>query len=403
MARLLIYLFPLLIDMALGCAWYVCTARRAAEPGATAGDVTWLLTLWAATYMVVCRLIGCILTERNAVGMVIVGSLSVTAVAGGFILVPGIGHMWWLLMLQAVAVALFFVPFQVFMKQASAGGESGIVRPTALYTASWSLGLAAGPSLGAWLWALWGWQAAYGINVAVGVATAAGIALLRRAGERPAEAPAAARSGCPASGALVVDCERDAPADRYRGQPDLIWLAWVGCGAGFVAIATIRALLPTATRIDGVSKTHLGMILAALALAHSLTALVLLPSRWWMYRPRGVLAFALFGLAGLALFATADGLASYYAAAVCFGIYSSGFCFYFVFHALVHPSKSASYVAVNEAVVGLTAIIGPFAGGRVADATSLAVPFWGAAALVAAAVVLQAAVHARHARRLPAQ
>ncbi|MFW6145704.1 MAG: MFS transporter [Planctomycetota bacterium] len=386
MARLLIYLFPLLIDMALGCAWYVCTARRAQQPGATASGPAVLLTLWAVTYMVVCRLIGYIVTPRNAATLLIAGGLSVSAVAAGFILIPGVGQMWWLLMAQAVAVALFFVPFQVFMKQVGSDGASGIIRPAALYTAAWSLGLASGPFVGALLWKYFDWPWAYGVNIAVGLLTVAGIALLRRSAERPAPA------------AVAIGDSPPTPADRYRGLPDLAWLAWVGSGAGFVGVALIRALLPTATETHGISETHLGMMLATLQVTHSIVAVGLLVSRWWMYRPRGVLGFALFGLAGLALFATAERAAVFYLAAVCFGVYSAGFCFYFVFHALVHPSRSATYVSVNEAVVGLTSIVGPLAGGWIADTTTLAVPFWVAAALVAGAVALQVIVHGRHAR-----
>ena len=391
MAKLLIYVFPMLIDMALGGVWVLCGLRRAEVLGASASDVTWLMVLWAGTYMVVTRLIGTILTDRNALGLVLAGSLSVSVVAAGFILVPAVEHMRWLLMLQAVATALFFVPFQVFMKQVAGGGKSGIVRPTALYTASWSLGFAFGPFVAVWLWHLVGWRWSYGVNIVIGLVTFVGILLLRRVGDAP-----------PAETA-----ERPAAADRYAGMPDFAWLAWVGCGAAFVAISAIRSLLPMATDggmtpVGGVTRTDVGMILATMALAHSIAAVTLLRSRFWMYRPAAIVGFALFGLAGLVLFATAGHLASYYVAAVCYGIYSATFSFYFVFHALVHPSKSPVYISTNEAVVGLASIIGPLGGGWIADATGvLAAPFWCAAGLLTLAVAVQAIVHARHAGALP--
>ena len=45
-----------------------------------------------------------------------------------------------------VAMAFFFVPFQVFMKDADqGGGEKSLTKAVALYTFSWSMGMGLGP------------------------------------------------------------------------------------------------------------------------------------------------------------------------------------------------------------------------------------------------------------------
>ena len=76
-----------------------------------------------------------------------------------------------------------------------------------------------------------------------------------------------------------------------------------------------------------------------------------------------------------------------------FGIYSGSFCFYLVFHALVHPNRAGRYVAVNEALVGLTGFLAPLAGGALADHCGSQYPYLVVAALTIAVTALQICVH----------
>ena len=74
----------------------------------------------------------------------------------------------------------------------------------------------------------------------------------------------------------------------------------------------------------------------------------------------------------------------------------SGFVFvYIAFHAMVHPERAGTYIGINEAIVGLTGILGPLAGGAIAVATGHATAFLVLAAAYAVALVVQTIVHAR--------
>jgi len=251
MTRFLIYLFPALIDMALGCVMLVAPVRMAAVEGSTALAVTMLPMAWAACYSVVCWIIRLIVNKRNAAWLTVAGSAGIALTAVLFIVYPQPMVMYTLMVPQAISTALFFVPFQVFMKSVEGDHDEGVVRSTALYTASWSVGLGAGPFVAGWMMTRWGWQSCMLLNIAIGLATAAGILLLKH------------------HAYAAHDDRRATPSDtRERGEndygrmPDLAWLGWVGSGVGFVVMAIYSSLLPKEAEMFGIPAFRLGIILA---------------------------------------------------------------------------------------------------------------------------------------------
>jgi hypothetical protein len=144
------------------------------------------------------------------------------------------------------------------------------------------------------------------------------------------------------------------------------------------------------------SKPELGAVLFIHCVGQAALAYALRRSRLWMYRPLPLIAFGLVGVIGLTLFAVARSAPLFYCAALCTGVYTGSTFFYLVFHSLVHPTRSARYVAINEAVVGMTGIVAPFSAGCVADGLGLPVSYVAVAVLIGLAVIAQGVLHARH-------
>ena len=95
----------------------------------------------------------------------------------------------------------------------------------------------------------------------------------------------------------------------------------------------------------------------------------------WMYAGKPLAAAGIVGVAGLALFGLAHSTVAYAGAAFLLGL-CSGFIFVYVaFHAMVHPERSGSYIGINEAIVGLSGILGPLAGGAIAVGTGHSIAF----------------------------
>lgn len=381
MVRFLIYLFPAVMDMIAASFLFICPMRLS-NSGAPPLAVAGVITLWAATYMVTCQLVGRFVTPANAAWMLVGSGLAAAGCSAAMVLFPAIGAIYYLMAIVGVILAFFFVPFQVFMKAVEHGKPEGVVRSASLYTFSWSMGFAAGPFVAGMLWDV-GWQWCHLGNVLGGVAVAGGVVLLRHLAHHQ-----------PAAMSHPTGERIDPPALPDRATlPDLAWLAWIAGGVGFLVQSLIRGVLPTTCKEIDIPESTQGTTLALISVTQGLVALTFLRSRRWMYRAAPVGMFGLIGLAGLLLFGSASRTWTLYCAAICTGVYSGGICFYLVYHSLVHPTRSARYVAVNESVVGICGIIGPALGGMLASADPLSAPYFAAGALIAIAAVLQVTVH----------
>jgi MFS family permease len=379
MVRLAVYSFAAAMDAILSSALFVCMVRLA-DMQASASTIASLMSVWASAYMFGSLLAGRLVTRRNA-GWILIGSCALSAaLSAGYILLPGVKAMFVLAALQGVATAFFFTPFQYFMKLLDTNQNKSITHSTGLYTFSWSMGYALGPFIAGLLWENVSWQSCHAFNGLLAIVMAVGIRRLKHLAE------------------TVPDGRADTPplADEYADMPDLAWMAWVFSGLGCAMMALVRGVFPKSAAVFEISKSGQGTALLILSTVQALVGLGLARGRRWMYRPMPIVLFAVCGLAGLALFASADSTLSFCLAAACFGIYSGSFYFYFVFHSLVHPTRAARYVSVNEAIVGLMSIVGPFIGGALFDALGLAAPYRAAMAVLVFAVLIQAGIHGRN-------
>lgn len=379
MIRFLIYLFPAMMDVVVGAVFFV-TAVRYSESGASSLTVTGVMATWAFIYSFCSLIAGRVVNHKNAAQIIMISGGAITLISICYIAVPALGMQYLWTALIGVATAFFFTPFQVFMKSLEHGEDGSVVRSTALYTFSWSFGMACGPFVCGYVWQNSGnWQWCHVLNAIMGLSIVFGIWKLNKYTHQHHEAVAAA--GKPSR------------TEDYSRMPDLAWLGWLAAGVGCITVAVVRSLFPVKAAFLELPKTDQGVILAIVSFTQAFIGLAFIRSKFWMYKPLPVALFSLAGLLGLLLFGLGSRTETFYAAAFFYGIYSGMFFFYLVFHSLVHPTKSSKYVATNEAVVGITTIIGPIAGGIIADKTNSSVPFYVAGILVLLVMAVQARVH----------
>lgn len=373
MTRFLIYLFPAIADVIVAASMFVCS-NRLADAGHSRTEVAMVFAAWAAVYIASNQIFAHLVTSRNAATMLIVANLLFTATAGAFVLIEGVWAVYAIMGVLAVASALFFLPFQVFMKAVEPDQHQGVVRSTAMYTFAWSLGFAGGPFIAGFIYQWFGWRWCFAFTGLLGLLTAYGIQRLKHhAKHHHSEAIAPSQSDTKLNG--------DSEAVNYHTMPDLAWLGWVVCGVGCLGIYSLLALLPSVGVAFAMPKSQIGSITALLYIVQALVGLSLLRSRTWMFRPAPVAGFATFGVVGLVGFSVSllpmiDGIdvltvplrtLGLYASVACYGVFSGSFFFRLVFHSLVHPHRSAKYVAVNETVVGICGVAGPVMAGLLAD------------------------------------
>ena len=390
MHRFLIYVFPAMMDIVVGSVLFVGPVRMA-ETGASATAVTCVLAAWAITYMFANLLIGHLITTRNAAAMLISSGFCMAACAAAFVIFSSVNALYVLMIFQAIATALFFAPFQVFMKAVEHGQPQGIVRPTACYTFAWSLGLALGSFTAGYVWQIGGWQWCHAINAVLALIISLGVFCLRHhAHQKPAPSDQDPQAPPPLSNGVI----------NYDKLPDLAWLGWIGAAVGCLTLYMICGVFPSTAFEHQIPKHHQGTIIALIGAIRALVALFFIRSRTWMYRALPVGLLSLTGVIGLALFGWGDSIGTYYLAAVAVGVYSACFYFIVVFYSLVHPSRSGRYVSINESIVGSCGFIGPVIGGLLADRFNMSTPYLVGAYAVIAAIILQIIVHRRNAPAL---
>ena len=388
---LLIYLLPAVGDLVVALLMFV-NAVRLARMGASASVVANSLTVWSVVYLATCVVAGRLVTLANAARLMTRAMTAMALLSLLFTFIPGVSGIYLLMGLAGVATCFFFVPFQVFMKAVDAGHDKPVTYSTGLYTFSWSMGFAAGPFVAGFLMELgtdtrtgldMGWKYACWFAAVASALCGVGVVLLQHLsrGQQPGRAPD--RQGQPG----VTD---------YSRRPDLAWLGWVAGAAGVLVLTFIRAVFPSRAESGlHLSQSLQGIIFFLVSLVQGVTGLALCRSRTWMYRAGLSGIFGVSGMAGILLFGFGRSPLVLCLGAVLFGIYAGGFFFYLVFHALVHPEKSARYVAVNEAVVGLSGMVGAAFGGWLADRFGFGSLYATGAAIILACIVFQGVVSRR--------
>jgi MFS family permease len=374
MTRFLIYLFPAVADVIIAATMFVCS-NRLADAGKSRTEVAMVFAAWAAVYIAGNQILARLVTSRNAAAMMIVANLLFTATAAVFVLIENVWVIYATMAVLAVASALFFLPFQVFMKAVEPDQHQGVVRSVAIYTFSWSLGFASGPFITGFIYQGLGWQWCFAFTGLMGLLTACGVQMLKHhAKHHHSEAVAPSQSAFVQSNCDVEDI-------NYHTMPDLAWLQWVVCGVGCLGIYSLLALLPSVGVFFAIPKSQIGSIVATLYVLQALVGLSLLHGKTWMFRPMPAMGFAVFGLVsmagfGVSLLPVINGIEvlavplrtlCLYTSAACYGVFSGSFFFGLVFHSLVHPHRSARYVAINEMVVGICGVAGPVMAGTLAD------------------------------------
>ncbi len=369
--NIMIYFFPILINSVLSGIFFITSYRFAAE--GSSGIVVGMATaVWSVIYGLISILVGRIANSRNAPVLIELGGIVVALSAFGFIILDGLYMQFFWIALNGCGIAFYCMPFQLFMKRLEPDARTGVVRASALYTWAWSMGFTVGPFI-------------FGLCRSRVVFTAAGLAgLLLTTGVHLIANHMKKHRTLPTVQVEAVNAGQ--PVESF----DLAWLGWLVGGIGVLAVTMLRAMWPYRGAELKIDKSTIGMILALVNCVQGFFALALMKPKTFMFRPLPAVAAGAAALFGLGIFATGENPWLLALGAISFGIYSGYFYFCLVYYALVHPIRAGINVAVNEAVVGVTGIVGPLAGGFAAGVAGAFSPFAIAAILCTTIMLFQA-------------
>lgn len=385
--RIFIYLFPALVNYILGGTFFIA-AYEFSVAGHGSFVVTCVIAAWALIYSLTSAAMSKITTEKNAARLIVAAGFGISVSSLIFIILPSIGGQFIGIAAIGVTSAVYCAPFQIFMKQLEPDQQSGVVRSTALYTGSWSIGMATGP----FIFGLLDRNTGFIINVLMGLFMAGSIWWIdikhrRNSGHKhqASSVPSAKNddSKYPAPVAPRVQ------AVNYAKMPDYAWVGWLVAGVGTVAVALVRTLVPYRANLLHMSKGDAGIILAVVSYAQATMGFLLIRSRYWMYKPGPPLLIGAAGTLAVLFFAFSNTITPFFIGAVLYGAYSGCIYFYLVFHSLAHPSKSVRYVAINEITVGFASVTGALAGGAVSQVFNASTSFMLCAIAILAVAVFQ--------------
>lgn len=383
--KLFLYSYALAMNVVVGALFLIATRRFAGE-SSNALQGALAVAMWSGTYAVLSFAIGGRLKKENAERWLIFGTALTAAASVGFVVFPQIMMQYFWIFLVGVGFAFYCTPFQMIMREAEEGEHNGIARAVALYSFSYSFGVAAGPFIAGMLWNIhpeYGWKAAYLLNALLAAAIALTVRPLRRYMARNRTAPSVDATF---DHALKLDAEN---SPVTSAMPDLAPLGWTMLVVGMCGISLIRSLFPYKSTVLEISIADLGAITALVYFTHSGFSLLLIRSREWMYRPFFPVLFTLSGLAAMLLFGWGQAVWQFYLAAMLMGLFSGMYGFCFGFFSLSHPTRSARYVSINEALVGVVGVAAPIAGGILGNLVGFNLPFLYCAGLVVLLIGLE--------------
>ncbi len=346
---------------------FVCS-NRLADAGKSRTEVAIVFAAWAFVYIIGNQILACLVNSRNAARMMMISSAVFASTSIAFIFVQNALFVYAVMGILAAGSSLFFLPFQLFMKAAEPDQNTGVVRSVSLYTFSWSFGFACGPFAAGFIYNAFGWQWCFIMTFLMAVMTAVGVQLLKHHARHHSKADTSS-----------VHFNFDEL--NYDAMPDIAYVGWFVGGAGCLGVYSLLALLPSIGVFFEFPKSQIGSITAAIYFIQAATGLSLMKSKTWMFRAAPAVSFTSCGLVSMAclvialmpfagkiiLLSVSLRTLSLYGLAIFYGVFSGAFYFELVFYSLIHPSRSARYVAINEMVVGISGVAGPIIAGFAAD------------------------------------
>ena len=225
MIKFIVYLFPVLANIIAGGVLF-CANDYLSRANASSMTVGATSGTWYVVYILISLLCGRLLKRFRAVQLIALGGVLMTIACAGMAYVQSTVGIFSGLFLCGVGIALYCAPFETYMDAVSPD-EQSLVKATASYTFSWSLGVALGPFIAA---SMELWMPKLLTYAAMALATTVGILMLD--------------SYCRTHNLLAGHGTHAAQKDEYEGFPKLLLPAWIIGVIVTFAISVVRCFWP---------------------------------------------------------------------------------------------------------------------------------------------------------------
>lgn len=337
MNHILIYIYPLLINMVVGIFMFV-GPMRATEQNASLSLVSLMITNYGVGYIVFSLFMGKIVKPHLAKRQIIIGAgfIALLALILGFVKETLVVVIIYTII--PAGSSLFFNAFQAFMKDVQQSVARPLAQSVTSYIASLTLGFAFGPFISGWLREASSWSVSYFFAAAACMTVAI---LAFRFKPQPGE-----------NVQEYVDTS-------FRNKPDLARSGWAGAFVNIMIISLFLTIFPKQSGLMELRPYVKGMVVFLLNITQMLWVLIYARNFFWQFNHRRAPFVSLLAVGGLLLLFFAKGTLVVYCGVILLGIYASTMSFSGVFHCLTHPTRSVRNIAINEVAVGTGFLLGP--------------------------------------------
>lgn len=360
-----LYLLGLIMDGCAGLAG-LGVPLLAMGIGADYGDLGAIGATGSLAYSAGCFFAGSLADRIGYRRMMTLCSLGAALVFGAYLLVDQIWQFYAVALAGGLCNSGFWPPLQAWL--GSGKGRRSLLLAVGRFNVAWSLGFLVGPALAGFLYP-------HGVVYVFGVA--AGLAAL-----------------LPLGLLFLPLCEPEAettPADTASLAASRLFLpiAWVANFSTFFANGTVRSLFPKFATDLGVAPDLLGVLISLIGLAQTTAFLLISRTERWQFRLAPLVGVQLLAAVGLCTLAFGASPATFAVGLLIQGLLVAATFTASIFYSLHAEGPGGQRTGIHEGIVGSGFLVGPAAGGLLADHIGPRAPFLLASAVILAAILLQ--------------
>lgn len=352
----------------------ICVPLLAIGIGATYDDLGIIGACGAFAYSIACLVSG---NLSDRLGYRRVMTIASFFVGVAFISYGGVGQIWHFIFLSvctALAIAHYWPPLQAWLGQNKP--RSDLLHSLGRFNIAWALGVCVGPIIGGQM---------FEADPYRGFIVGSSVVFLIFLG-------------------LLIAPVLETQAETKNKEVDLsvraqsthfLPLALLANFATFFSIGVVRSLFPKLATDLGIAPGLLGYLLALIALAQLATFYLMARADWWQFKVWPILCAQIFAALGLGLLSVGTHPVIFACGFLLIGGLIGVTFTASIFYSLYAGGPGGRRAGVHEAIVGSGFLLGPLAGGFVAEHVDARMPYMMACSVILLTMVVQLGVHHR--------
>jgi len=345
----------------------ICVPLLAMSIGATYDDLGAISATSALTYSLGCFAGGHLSDRIGYRRFMVVASLGIALICVCYLVVDQLWQLFALAGLTGAMMSGFWPPLQAWL---GAGKDrSQLLQAVGGFNVCWSLGILIGPVLGGTLYAVDPSRVFVLAAVLMGTIFAFMLRL-------PVREETATEEQMDQSASLAL-------ARRF------LPVAWVANFATFFATGTVRSLFPKLATDLGIDPALLGKLLGLIGLTQVISFFLIARTDRWQFKLAPLVGIQLTAVLGLGILALGSSQIHFALGLLCQGVLIGTTFTSSAFYSLHAEGPGGKRTGIHEGLIGSGMLVGPLAGGLMAEHVGSRAPYLLASGVLLCAIAVE--------------